>query len=279
MKRFVFIIVAVVFLAGTAAAEACSTCGNKNHFNIHNDNRYYYGGSAKASASSLSVANQWMANTQQIGNVTASAPTSIEIGGTSVPNKMTVAGDFLEVPAYHPAPPMDYRGPFEKSAAAGLQPWFSKPKWIRDFLKEYPKSGRVTAGVIEKADERTWFYCIDARKEGVPRKGIKIADVLCESETAQDNAITVWGACADKLMKIGAEHVYITAATVTHWVGWESDNKGGTVGGASIFGLLFGITGQGGTNMAKGTSGPVDKIALVIEAFASTPPVSTPPVK
>jgi hypothetical protein len=97
---------------------------------------------------------------------------------------------------------------------------------------------------------------------------MKIADVICESETAQDNAITVWGTCGEKILDAGIETAYVIGASVTHWVGWETDNKGGTFGLTSLFGWIFGATGQVGGNVAKGTSGPVDKITLIIEGFA-----------
>jgi hypothetical protein len=99
------------------------------------------------------------------------------------------------------------------------------------------------------------------------RKGIKIANGICKSGEAKDDAITVWGACARGIFPAGIEYVYITDATLTPWVEWQTDNKGASLGIGVLWGWIWGLTGQGGVNYAKGTSGPAWKVTVVFQGY------------
>ena len=98
MRRFLIIFLTTMLLSGAAAADACTTCGNKNHYNVHNN----YGGkggtataianpTAKASATANStmtnIQKTWLtANPTQTQQVNVGSPTigPVTIGATTV---------------------------------------------------------------------------------------------------------------------------------------------------------------------------------------------------
>lgn len=276
MNRFFAGILSVLFAVGMAEAGGLPSCPSP-HINGNK-----FGGSA--SASSLAIVNSWTQQSMSASfnatlggqSVTVGAP-SVSVGGQSVQGVgnpsivMEDKPDFLNLPMLQAAPAMDYRGPYEKTAIASVMPWFDHAKWVPADFENGQASGRVRCSGPDAKEPSRYFYIHDARgadpKAAIRPTWGRVTRCICQSVDPTDDPISVWDACGPALLKKGARHVNVVASTVTHWVAWESDNKGGSAGGSSIFGLIFGVTAQGGVNVAKGSSGPIDKLVLVVEGF------------
>jgi hypothetical protein len=275
MNRVFAGILSVLFAIGISEAGGLPQCPSPGHGNK---------GSCGASASSMSVVNSWTQQSMHASfsatlggqTVNVGAP-SVQVGGQSVQGVgnpsivMEDKPDFLTLPALQAAPPMDYRGPYEKTAIASVMPWFDRGKWVPADFVDGQASGRVRCSGPDAKEPSGYFYIHDARgadpKAAIRSNWGRVTRCICQSADPTDDPISVWDACGPALLKKGARHVNVVGSTVTHWVAWESDNKGGSAGGSSIFGLIFGLTAQGGVNVAKGSSGPIDKLVLVVEGF------------
>jgi len=134
----------------------------------------------------------------------------------------------------------------------------AKEETVPEYLERLAKRGETLSSYAKRLQNR--------------RVGMKISDGICESGNAQDNPITIWGACGTEIGAYGIVHVYVVGSTVTDWVSWETDNKSGSAGLGSLFGWIFGVTGQAGMNVAKGTSGPAERFTVVFEGWREPVP-------
>jgi hypothetical protein len=311
MKRsFVFLLV-LMLAAVPAWAEACSSCGDKNHYNIHNN---YGGKGGNASASVTSITQQWMAQSQSMNiapgafkSTVTTGPTNVTTGPTNVDLKVSVAGGGSggggEVSGYliqnFPAPfvpeaanPLTYNGSLKESQYADDQIWFSRTKWTEDMMNNMPSGGTVTDAIFEKTQPVKYFYVKDGRKdrqwcEDTERDGLGVYDkgkcapyspqgyfvgnVYCDSDGPKDKPGLVWGSCGKRFIVKGCTYAVLKSAVVNQGVLSNATNQSGGLSFAGIFGAIFGFNAGGGASNTDHKASAYEILNMTWACYAVQP--------
>lgn len=312
MKKFLAAFVIVLMLTAIPVwAEACNTCGNKNHINLHN--KYYsggkggtatggsaaataYGGVASAIAnptinnSVAPVQQSWMTATQSIAtgaftsNV-ATGPTNVTTGPTNVSvsgmGGSSGGGAESKVSGYVIT---QFPEPYVPIPAAPLTyqgPYDSSifeddQIWFnrpkwKKDMIENLPNGGKVVAAIYEKTEPVNYIQPREGKDFDKEKYYYLGNVYCKSAGPDDNPGTVWGGCARKLLEKGCTYAYKIAGAITYGARSKATNQSGGASIAGIFGQIFGFNAGAGASNTDHDASGYEIINLTWACVGMTP--------
>lgn len=273
MRRFIVGFLIVLLCEGAVLAEACTTCGDKNHYNFHN--KYGgKGGNVTVNPTISNVQQSWLtANPTQQVSIGSPTVGPVSIGDTTVGVTVNTSGgggggnlsgyliqNFPEPYVTIPAAPLSYQGPFDSSIYKDDQIWFNRLKWMKDMIENLPNGGKVSEAIYERTKPVNFIQ----PREGKDFDKSKLSggnyyylgNVYCKSSGPDDNPGTVWGGCARKLLERGCSYAYKIAGAITYGARSKATNQSGGASFAGLFGQIFGFNaGAGASNTDHDASG------------------------
>lgn len=243
--KYVIAIVIILFLTIPIHCDA----NEGNHFGWYKKPvSWHQDITSKSSSSSAAYSGSSSA-----ANIYAPSSTKLEFKAATWPT----------IPAVMASDPLPYTGQKTTSTFAKVQPWMSKPKWIRDFLKKYPKHGEVTPAFIEDVAPTNFVYVKNEKPAG-----LYIGELVCQSKNEDSTPHSVWGACLEAMLDNGCTSVYLTQGDVFDGIASTQKHGGVSAVFAGIFGNLFTAGGGPSGGISNWVTRPYEHIVTVWSCYA-----------